>query len=338
VVKAGGDGITTGTLEHWMHIEAVSRGERATPLPPEYTTCVSALKSELESAKLPALSVAQLMHLCEVRYDEVKDAALGHLVYLHWLLASGNEYGATVTVAEAEAQLRAQNARSKLSAAQLKTLAAQGENEADYLQEIRATMIQEKLRAKVKKSVGPLKQQQVNAYYASHRSSYLVPEERDLQIVRAVTESAALKDKQAIASGQSFAAVVAASHVTQPIYSEHGLVLGLRPGAYSEAPLNDAIFSAKPNVLSGPVPITLGYYVFEVKRIHASYQQSLEAVEASIREELPELLQKEALRKFLERWKKHWTAETTCETGYVIWKCKGSSGTPPATDEPTSFY
>ena len=53
-----------------------------------------------------------------------------------------------------------------------------------------------------------------------------------------------------------------------------------------EQALDTAIFSAKANVLSGPVKTPFGYYIYEVKSITPGNQQTLAQVEASIKQQL----------------------------------------------------
>ena len=129
--------------------------------------------------------------------------------------------------------------------------------------------------------------------------------------------------KSEIAAGKSFASVASklpAAH--QPYFSKHGLVLDYQPGLYSETPLDHAIFAAKPNVLSGPVGISLGYYVFEVKRTLPPHQKTLAQVQATIRQELPKILYKQVLVEFIKGWRQRWTARTDCRAGYVVTHCR----------------
>ncbi len=110
--------------------------------------------------------------------------------------------------------------------------------------------------------------------------------------------------------------------MSHPVVGGEGLVLGYEPGLYREPPLDHAIFVAKPNVLSGPVGISLGYYVFEVKRTYPPHQKTLAQAQATIRQQLPDKAYKQALVAFIKGWRVRWKAKTDCQAGYVVVKCR----------------
>ena len=149
-----------------------------------------------------------------------------------------------------------------------------------------------------------------------------------------------MKAKREIASGKSFATVAKKIPLQQPIFSKDGAVLNYEPGMYREEPLDHAIFAAKPNVLSGPVAINLGYYVFEVKRTYPAQQKTLAQSEAAIKAELPQSLYLQALTSFITKWRERWTAQTDCQPGYVVPKCsqyKLPAGSSPEAEDPYTF-
>ncbi len=340
VARIGSYALTKGALQRWIDVYAkVGRGEEV-PDAPGFARCVGNLQKQPQHTVASArLTTSQLRQECSQQYEELKEQALGELIYLHWLVGSGRETGANVSNADAQRAVEATHHKRYPTEAKYRAfLARTGYTVADLLLLTRANLIELKIRAKIQKSVGPVTHARVAAYYNANRGSYSVPEKRDLKIVRALTKSAALKARREIVSGKSFAEVVKRGNVPQPIYSSAGLVIGLAPGVYSEPPLNDAIFAAKPDVLSGPVGISLGYYVFEVTRIHKAHQTPLSQVAAGISQQLPALLQSSALYSFLTRWKARWTARTTCQPGYVIWKCREFKGSPPISEYPTSFF
>ena len=86
--------------------------------------------------------------------------------------------------------------------------------------------------------------------------------------------------------------------------------------------LSEAVFAAKTGVLSGPVKTPFGYYVFEVKAVHAAAQQSLAQVQASVKQQLAASQQQTALAKFVKEFRTRWEGRTECRTGYVVQDCK----------------
>jgi hypothetical protein len=200
----------------------------------------------------------------------------------------------------------------------------------------------EAIRRAVKRRVGPMTATRVANYYATHRQLYLVPQQRDLRIVRTRVEAEALAVKRELASGKTFASVVRAISarepgLQQPFLSKEGLVLGLKPGVYNEKPLDHAIFRARPGVLLGPVNIVLGFpgsFVFEVTRVVPARQKPLAEVAASLRRELPEHFYQQAIVSFIREWRAKWTARTDCSPGFVVLRCRQFKSATPLREDP----
>jgi parvulin-like peptidyl-prolyl isomerase len=204
-----------------------------------------------------------------------------------------------------------------------------GRTEEDQLFKVQTELDSEAIRRAIKKQVGPVTSARLASYYASHRHLFHVPEARNVEIVRAESQALALAVKRGIAAGRSFADALKGNSLPQPIFSKNGLVRGYTSGTYAQRPLNDAIMSARPGVLSGPVKISLGYYVFEVRKVLPAHEKPLAAVSSSLRRQLPEQLQQHALVAYIARWRRQWLGRTDCRPGYVISKCRQyrSSGT-----------
>ena len=90
-------------------------------------------------------------------------------------------------------------------------------------------------------------------------------------------------------------------------------------------------------VLGGPVKTPFGYYVYEVKAIHPSSQQSLAQVKETVKSQLASTQQQTALTKFVKEFESRWKARTECRVGYVMQRCKQYTApkTTPATPVPT---
>jgi foldase protein PrsA len=175
-------------------------------------------------------------------------------------------------------------------------------------------------------------------YYAQNKAQYVVSEKRDMGMIRTKTAAEATRVKRELQSGVSFASVAKRLKSEQPRYTVQGLLNGLRPHIYAEKELNDAIFSAKPHVLSGPVSVQVsrgvhfrnpadiknidGYYVFELTKIEPAHQQSFAQVKAAIARQLPYMRYKTARGAFVKSWREHWKAKTNCRPGYVVHKCR----------------
>ena len=89
-----------------------------------------------------------------------------------------------------------------------------------------------------------------------------------------------------------------------------------------EKSLDQAVFSAKKDVLSGPVKTAFGYYIFRVKNTTSGSQQSLQQAQSTIKAQLTATQQQSALTNFVKRFKAKWTAKTECRAGFVVMDCK----------------
>ena len=92
------------------------------------------------------------------------------------------------------------------------------------------------------------------------------------------------------------------------------------------------MFGAKKGELTGPVKTQFGYYLFEVTKVQAASQQTLEQAKETIRQTLQSQNQQKALEDFSKDYAKRWKEKTDCRKGYVIQQCKQG---PKATPTPT---
>ena len=101
----------------------------------------------------------------------------------------------------------------------------------------------------------------------------------------------------------------------------------------------NAAFVAKTNKVLGPVKTQFGYYVFEVSKITAASQQSLQQAKNTISQLLTSQNQQKALEKFVKDFRDKWKGKTNCRSGYVTQECKNApkaTPTPSATAPPGS--
>jgi hypothetical protein len=327
VARVGPISITQATFSRWFTAEVSTEvpALRTVPVPPDFTACIDHLRQAFEDSgrelSIPSHAVAKSK--CATQYQETKARVLNGLITGEWVVGAAEELGLKLGEPIVELKLMEANHKQFPSEAGYRAfLRETGQTNGDVLFKTRVKLLEEAIRTRLKEQVGVFTPGRAAAYYNAHRASFAEPETRDLHIVRVETLAAALKAKSEIASGSSFAKVVASVHVPQPIFSKNGLVQGLKPHAYSQPALNDAIFSAKPGELSDPVQITLGYYVFEITKIHTPRVKPLSAVSAKIKSEVPKILQEQALTAFTGRWRKHWLAQTVCAPGFIVRRCR----------------
>ncbi len=348
VVQVNGTPITKSDFNHWLAIAAASStvGSGTKPVlpePPNYTACIAHLAATApKPAKGQAApTTAQLKSECEQQYKALQTEVLGFLISSSWVLGEGSSLGIKLTDAEVKKQFeKIKNQQFPKAAEFEKFLASSGQTPSDLLLRVKLNMLSQKIQQHITKQKKTITAAQIEKYYNENKSKYGVPEKRTVQIILTKTEAEANAAKKEIESGKSFASVAKAKSMDPATKAAGGLIREATPGE-EETQLNNAIFAAKTDVLSGPVKTPFGYYIYEVKSIKPGTKQSLAQVKATIKQQLAATGQQTALTAFVKEFKKKWTAKTVCRTGYVVADCKtyvapktSSSATTPATPTP----
>jgi len=327
VVKVGEKSISKPAFEHWLAIAATSNkttvGQKVVvPDPPNYTACIANLEATAAAAKSPTKPTKeQLKKQCEQQYKSLQSEVLNFLIGLEWVLNEAPGHGVNVTDAEVHKQFVKIRTQQFPSAAEFeKFVANSGQSVSDLLLRVKYNLASQKLQQKILKTAGAPTQAQVEKYYSENKSRFGVPEKRVVEIILTKEEATAKKAKQEIESGKSFASVARSTSI-DPTTKAKGGVIEVSKGQEEKA-LDEAIFSAQKGVLSGPIKTAFGYYIFEVISTTPGTQQSLAAVQASIKQQLTSTQQQAAFTKFVKEFKKKWKEKTECAAGYVVEDCK----------------
>jgi foldase protein PrsA len=288
--------------------------------------------------------VAQLRGECEEGDEQLRDEALTRYILGDWIFGAARELGVDVSGKAFDRRFAAILKSAFRTQARYRSyMASVGSTEADERFQVHRSLDTEAIRAAILRRVGPITPARVRDYYEHHKSQYFFQQTRNLQIAATQTRAQALAVRRKIASGENFERVVVGLHYPQAVLSihgsVHGMVEGLPRGYYREPALNDAIFTAKPGVLTGPIKTTIGYFVVRVLKVNAAYQEPLAKVAPTLKRTLPELLDSQALEAYIAQWRAKWTARTDCAPEYVIRKCrqyKTSPGERPETPDALS--
>jgi foldase protein PrsA len=324
IAQVDGRRITLGEARHWMANSGT--GKQEVPDPPSYGACIAHLRA---SDNAHDESPAHLKGACQQRYEKMLRSALNSLIHVQWLTGEAREEGVKIDQAALDREVtQGMKARALVH----QTASSTGKSAADLRLELKLGQLSNGIYEAIKRSTPNVTYARIAGYYNVHKQSFGLPQERDLHLIRTANAASAMKVLHEIGSGRSFASVVKEVTTLQPFDTKEGLLLGLTPKLFSEPVLAHAIFRARPHVLSGPVRISLGYYVFEVTRVIPAHQQTLAQVKASIAQRLPELLRTHALRSFVAAFRKRWTARTDCRAGYVVENCRQYKGPRPVRD------
>ena len=336
VVSVNGTPITNTTFDHWMGVAAnASAGATAAgqtapkavvPDPPTYKACIAHLEATAPKPVKgqPKPTAAAFKAQCEQQYTSLKQTTLAFLISGNWVLGEAAEQGVKVTDNEVKKQFnQIKNQQFPKEADFQKFLASTGYTISDLLLRVKLNLLGSKIQQKISKDAGKKPtQKEISAYYEQHKSQYGQPERRNILIVLTKTQAQAEAAKKEIESGKSFASVAKKSSIDPVSKAAGGSLPGVVKGQEEKA-LDAAIFSAKPNVLGGPIKTPFGYYLYEVKKTLPASQQPFKQVQSSIQQQITAQKQQKALSEFIKNFRKKWTARTDCRSQFSVQDCKG---------------
>ncbi len=330
VADVGATPITHAAVERWV---ALLAADAEVPAPPRYTACIAQLKATTTPAAGAAVpSPAQLRADCEAIHQLLERAALSTAIHADWLIDQTSESRLGIDSEQIARDFERLARHAFPSAAELLTQAQQSPPGQTYNVELEQ-LTSQAFATFIDRAPRQATRAQAHSYYHTHLGQFTIPEGRALRILRIGTEKAAVEAKREIEAGMPFGKVIAQQippELLQPDLAKKGYVPDLIPKYYDEPPLNDAIFTAPPRRLEGPVSFrphdvtnpapSNGYFLFEVTHITPPYARPFAEVEATIRRELEEQLSARAAAK-LKAFTIRWTARTTCHAGYATPDC-----------------
>jgi foldase protein PrsA len=330
VVSVAGTPIAKTTFNHWMGVAAKSSalgvGEKPViPEPPAYTACIAHLKatSPKPAKGQKAPTEAQLKTECETQFKSLKTEVLGFLISSQWVLSEANSLGVKISDAEVKKEFTKIKTTQFPKAAEFeKFLASSGQSVSDLLLRVKLNLLSSRIQKHVVKSESNATEAQISKYYDENKSRYGTPEKRNVRIILTKTEAQAKSAKQEVESSKNFAAVAKKDSIDPTSKANGGELKEVVKGEEEKA-LDEALFSAKKNVLGGPVKTPFGYYVYEVLSVTTGTQQSLSQVKSTIKQQLISTNEQKALSKFVKEFKKKWQAKTECRSEYMAADCKG---------------
>ena len=345
VATINGTPVTKATFDHWLTIAANSSQQSSTgatshqpvPVPPDYTACVAALRTELatllKGKKGP--TTEQLKSQCAQEYTSYQQQVMQFLISASWVINEANREGIKVSdtqVANQFATIKKQ--QFPTAAAYNAFLASSGETLADLLLRVKLELLSTQLRNKATKGTSTVTAAQVQSYYNAHKATYSTPEARNVSIILVKTQADAEAALAAIKSGTPFSVEAKKVSIDVATKNQGGALTGVVRGQEEQA-LDAAIFSAPLNQVLGPVKTPFGFYVYKVTKITPAVQQPFSSVSATIKQQLSSQQQQTALTTFVNSFTKRWTGLTVCRTGFVVQDCKNytapKTGTTGAT-------
>jgi len=181
-----------------------------------------------------------------------------------------------------------------------RALAQRGITEADFRRAIERDQLAEAADARVLSSIPAPTGTEVERFYADHRGDYMTPESRHvIHVLVHVSPSAAGAAWEAAAGDADDLAVAARAGTTTlveeaarrradlpPKYRDQTGDLGTMHRGALQGAVDDAVFSADPGDVVGPIRTIYGFSVLEVRSVTPPHQLELDQVRGAVRARL----------------------------------------------------
>jgi foldase protein PrsA len=349
VAKVGDETITQDEFDKWLKTAAQGQaqgGAAAVPDPPNFEKCVAAKKKQPLPKGQEKPSDATLKKQCETEFDTLKTEVMQFLIQAAWVEQEAADQDVKVSDKEIKQSFEDQKKQAfPTDKAYQDFLKTSGMTEEDILFRVKLDQLQQKLTEKITQSATKVSEQDISEYYEKNKQRFAQPERRDLLVVLTKTEGKAKQAKAALEDGDSFKQVAKQYSIDEASKAQGGKLAAVTKGQQEKA-FDDAIFSAKKGELVGPIETQFGWYVFEVDKVTAASQQSLEESKEAIKNLLRSQGQQKALDKWIKSFREEYKDKTECADDYRIAECNNapeekktntgpaSGGNPGGTQQP----
>ncbi len=256
-----------------------------------------------------------------------REAALALLIAAAWTTGEAAEVGVTVGDSEVQRELaiylsgQTKGTPFTESAGEVffaDMIGSPGVKRADALWLMKLNLLAFRLQQqRLRNAERSIPYAQVARYFARHRQQFVVPEQRELEVLGSETRSVVVKAKREIERGADFLEL--AKRVSTDFEAPEGLQR-LRHGQ-EEPPYERHIFSAPLGVLVGPVKQGF-YYIFKVLKLIPYHAGTLAESQAAIRSRIVAARKEQLAAEWRRGDELRWTARTYCRPGYVVAKCR----------------
>src|SRR3954471_11014317 len=337
VATVDGEAIDKADFTHWMSIAAKTSGQPGNAVPdPQnaYKGCIAAKRKATPTPAKgqPKVTDAQLKTQCVTEYKTLRDQVLQLLISFKWIQGEADSMGVKVTDADVKKSFDQQKKQSfPKDADYQKFLKTSGQSQDDIMQRVKSDLLSTKIHAKVIKGKDQVSDAQIADFYNKNKARFAQPEKRDLRVVLTKTKAQAAAARAALESGQSWKSVAKKYSIDDTSKANGGKLPAQAKGTLDKQ-LDDAVFSAKKNKLTGPIKTQYGYYDFAVTGVTPPSQQTLDQAKTQIKQTLASQNQQKAWSAFVKDFTERWKAKTECSQNYKTTNCKNG---PKATATPT---
>jgi peptidyl-prolyl cis-trans isomerase C len=250
------------------------------------------------------------------QYKSLEDQAIQYLVQESEYEQKAKSLGIVVTPADVQKRLK-QIKKQYFGGNEAKyqaQLKSQGLTQAQIDQDLHAQLLSEKLYAKVTGNV-KVSDADIKSYYDAHKSDYSQAASRDVRHILVNNKKLADQLYQELKNGADFAKL-AKKYSKDPGSAANGGKLTVSKG--QTVPQFDRVaFSLKTNEISKPVHSQYGWHIIQaLSAIKPAKQTPLQAVKASIQQQLLQQKKTDAMNTWVDSVKKEFSGKVHYQAGY----------------------
>jgi parvulin-like peptidyl-prolyl isomerase len=277
------------------------------------------------------LQLRQLPAEDDPQFAQVQESALSNAIQGRWVRGEAEERGIEVDERDVDAafqtiideQLGGQRGYEDF----LRTSEVDGEpafDEEAVRDVAELTAISDRLQEQAIPDQTPdVPQEDIQRYYDQNSEQFATPETRSVRVVvnpDAAEIDAAIEELGTDPSGKDWDAVAEKYSTDEATQDQGGLRSDVAEGQ-NEPALDEAIFSAAPGEVVGPIEGESGYYVIQVEEVTEASQAPLEEVQDQIVQTLQQGISTDAITRFREDFIAKWTSRTFCRDDLAIDLC-----------------
>jgi foldase protein PrsA len=338
VAKVGDTEIKKATFDHWLQAAARQQAQGqpgqpaqqvSVPDPPNFTNCIAAKKKSTPTPQGAAPPQDdQLKSQCKQEYDGLKEQTMQFLISAEWLQQEAKKRGVDATPQEVKQTFDEQKKQAFPKEKDYQRfLKESGRTEADLLFQVKLSVLTNQLQAKVVEGKGEPSQDEISKYYDENKERFSTPESRDLLVVLTKKEDDAKKALVELKKGTPWKDVVKKYSEDTASKSQGGKLPGVTKGTQEKA-FDEAIFKAPKGQVQGPVKTQFGFYVFQVEKVTAATQQTLQQASDTIKNLLKSQAQQKALQDFVDDFQKRYREDTVCADDFKTSQCDNGPKPP----------
>lgn len=254
-----------------------------------------------------------------------RERALDFLISSRWLIGEATREGTPVSDRAVEKGLVAR--REEGGPVEFEQeLHATGMSLADAKLEVRAELSAAAIHQNLKRRAADVSVAQIASFYEHNRQPFRHHEVRTVELIENLPSArAASALVRRIGTGSAFSRRAYHEAIAENTDQSLGTV---------KTAVARAIFSARPNVVSRPMPLNHAWTVFIVRKIEPAKYKPLSQVRGEVIEQLTAARMQRIVASFTAAYEKRWKAETSCQPGYVVQRCAQYGGKLTARAEP----